>query len=442
MLARIKKYLFGSIFRRGATILIFLTFGSYLLGLARDIVFARFFGASRLLDIYNAAFIIPDLLLNIFVAGALTAAFVPIFTHLLATGEEKEAEKTATTMLAAAPLAILVIAIPIFIFMPALASIVAPGFSGADRSLLISMSRLLLLSPVIFAASNTLGNILISYEKFLGYGLSPILYNFGIIVGAVLVPILGPIGLIIGTIGGALLHLVARLVALLKTAFRAHLPIRLNNTNFLKILKLMIPRMAGQPIEQITFFIFTNMASVLAVGSIAILSFARNFESVPVSLFGISFSTAIFSSLSRKAAVGDREGFIYHLKETSKALAVMSGLSMLFYLFFGGFVVRLFFGGGRFSEADILRTGTLLAFFALSIPAESFIHLLVRSFYALKDTWTPILISIPLLFLIVIIAKLLIPVLSINALAISYAVSNTFEATILFLILRRRLRYL
>lgn len=104
--------------------------------------------------------------------------------------------------------------------------------------------------------------------------------------------------------------------------------------------------------------------------------------------------------------------------------------------------MRLFFGGGRFSEADILRTGTLLAFFALSIPAESFIHLLVRSFYALKDTWTPILVSIPLLFLIVIMAKLLIPVLSINALALSYAIANTCEAVILFLILRCRLKHL
>ena len=80
----------------------------------------------------------------------------------------------------------------------------------------------------------------------------------------------------------------------------------------------MIPRMAGQPIEQITFFIFTSMASTLAVGSIAVLNFARNFESVPVSIFGISFATVIFSSLSKKAALKDRDGFMYHLKETSR----------------------------------------------------------------------------------------------------------------------------
>ncbi|MEK7151654.1 MAG: lipid II flippase MurJ, partial [Patescibacteria group bacterium] len=124
MLNKLKTYLFGSIFRRGATLLTVLTFGSYLLGLVRDILFARIFGASRILDVYNAAFIIPDLLLNIFVAGALTAAFVPVFTHLYARNEDAEAEKVATTMLVAAPLLLIILAIPVFIFMPRLADMV------------------------------------------------------------------------------------------------------------------------------------------------------------------------------------------------------------------------------------------------------------------------------------------------------------------------------
>ena len=90
MIAKIREYLFGSLFRKGATLLTFLTLGSYVLGLVRDILFARVLGASRLLDIYNAAFIVPDLLLNIFVAGALTAAFVPVFVHLYSGGEKEE----------------------------------------------------------------------------------------------------------------------------------------------------------------------------------------------------------------------------------------------------------------------------------------------------------------------------------------------------------------
>lgn len=442
MVRKIKDYFFSSIFRRGATLLTFLTLGSYLLGLVRDIAFARFLGASRLLDIYNSAFIIPDLLLNIFVAGALTAAFVPVFSHLFATGEKQEAEKVATSMLFAAPITILVIGIPIFIFMPYLASLVAPGFSGEEKNLLVLMSRLMLLSPIIFAVSNTLGNILISLEKFGAYGLSPILYNLGIIAGIPLIKIFGPMGLVIGVIGGALLHLAIRSIGLIRNRFNLRFPVDLRNPHFLKIPKLMLPRMAGQPIEQIIFFVFNNMASTLVAGSIAILSFARNFQSVPVSLFGISFSTAIFASLSRKAALGDRNGFLYQFKEAAIALAIMSGLSALVFLFFGENIVRLFLGGGRFAEQDVIRTGKLLSIFALAIPAESFMHLIARSFYALKDTWTPLFVTLPGLAVIAIFAKKLIPLMSLNALPFSFFIVLTLEVGILALILIKKLRRL
>ncbi len=439
---RIRDYFFGSLFRKGATLLTTLTLASYMLGLIRDILFAHVFGASRLLDIYNAAFIVPDILLNIFVAGALTAAFVPIFVHLRTGEETREAEKVATTVLAAAPLTILILALPIFIAMPYVASIIAPGFIGAEKDLLVSLSRLMLLSPIIFAISNTLGNILISYERFLGYGLSPILYNLGIVAGVPLALAFGPFGLIAGTLGGALLHVIPRIVALSKSSFTLNLPVDFKNKNFRHILKLMIPRMAGQPIEQVTFSIFTNLASTLFAGSIAMLSFARNFQSVPISIFGISFSTAIFASLSRKAAAKDTKGFMMHFNETAKALALTTGASMLFFIFFGRFFIQFFLGGGRFNPSAVASTGMLLSFFALSIPSESFNHLLVRSFYALKDTWTPIMISIPGLVLIILLAHSLVPIFSLNALPISYAIASNLEALTLYLILRRRLRTL
>ncbi|MBI2063938.1 MAG: murein biosynthesis integral membrane protein MurJ [Candidatus Yanofskybacteria bacterium] len=442
MLGQLKNYLFGSIFRRGATLLTVLTLGSYALGLLRDILFARVFGASRLLDVYNAAFIIPDLLLNIFVAGALTAAFVPIFTHLYARNEDMEAEKVATTMLVAAPFILLILAVPVFIFMPRLADIVAPGFAFEDKELMVLMARLLLLSPIIFAVSNTLGNILISFERFWGYGLAPIFYNLGIIIGIPLAKAFGPLGLIEGVVIGALLHLAVRWADIAKSGLRWRFPVQWRHPEFRKILKLMIPRMAGQPIEQVTFFIFTNIASTLAVGSIVVLSFARNFQSVPVSLFGISFSTAVFASLSKKAALGDRVGFLRHLRETAKALGIMTGLSALFFFFFGEWIVRLLLGGGRFIEADVIRTGKLLAIFAFAIPAESFMHLIARSFYALKDTWTPLLVTLPGLILIAILAKLLLPSMSLNALPFSFFIGLTLEVGLLTFILLRRLRKL
>lgn len=439
---KIKEYLFGSVFRAGASVLTVLILTSNALGLVRDMLFSRIFGASRLLDVYNAAFVVPDVLLNVFVAGALTAAFVPVFSHLRAHGEHEESEKLATTMFAAAPGAMFFIGIAAFIFMPQVSHIIAPGFSASEMALLIRMSRLMLLSPILFALSNTLGGVLVSLDRFVGYGLSSVLYNIGIIAGIFFAQRVGPLGLVAGTLLGAVLHLIARIIALAKTNFRMRGPVSLHDFNFLHVLKLMVPRMAGQPIEQLTFSLFTNLASTLAVGSIAVVNFARNFQSMPISVFGIAFSLAVFGSLSRKAAVRDREGFVYHLKETAKPLLVTSVISMLVYILFGTWIVGILLGGGKFGPDAIRRTVQLLALFALAIPAENSIHLLVRGFYALKDTWTPILISIPGLCLIWLIAKLLIPSIGLNALGVAYAAVITSEALILLLILRHKIRAL
>lgn len=439
MLARIKSYLFGSVFRRGATLLTVLTLASYALGLVRDMLFARVLGAGRLLDVYNAAFIIPDVLLNIFVAGALTAAFVPVFTHLMAHDERRDAEQLAGTMLRAAPLVMGFIAVMAAIFMPQLARSVAPGFNGDEMALLIRMSRLMLISPLLFALSNTLGGILVSLERFVGYGLSPVMYNLGIIGGVFLVPAMGAMGLVVGVIAGAALHLVSRAVGVARSGFAPRHVMALKDKNFLQVLKLMVPRMAGQPVEQLTFFIFTALASTLAIGSIAILNFARNFQSVPVSIFGISFSTAVFASLSRKAALKDREGMVRNLKETATALGLVTVASAIFYVLAGRFVIDLFLGGGQFGPAEVAATAKLLAVFALAVPGESFMHLLVRAFYSLKDTWTPVLVRVPGLAVIYVLSTALIPSLGLSALAISYVVTISAEVFILWLLLRRKM---
>lgn len=441
-MSKIKDYLFGSVFRAGASTLTILILASNVLGLVRDMVFSRMFGASRLLDVYNAAFVVPDVLLNVFVAGALTAAFVPVFSHLLAHGEDREAHTVATTMFAAAPGAMLFIGIVAFIFMPQIAHVVAPGFSSDELSLLIRLSRLMLLSPIVFSLSNTLGGVLVSLDRFVGYGLSAVLYNAGIILGAFLTHWFGPYGLIIGTLVGAFMHLASRVVALARAGFKLRGPVQLANAHFRQILKLMVPRMAGQPIEQLTFSLFTNLASTLAIGSIAIVNFARNFQSMPISVFGIAFSLAVFGSLSRKAAVRDRAGFVYHLKETAKPLLITSVISALVYILFGSLIIGTLLGGGRFSPDAVHRTAQLLALFALAIPGENSIHLLVRGFYALKDTWTPILVSVPGLGLIWVLSKLFIPAIGLNALGVAYFLSISTQAVVLFFLLRVRVRAL
>ncbi|PIQ78419.1 murein biosynthesis integral membrane protein MurJ [Candidatus Peregrinibacteria bacterium CG11_big_fil_rev_8_21_14_0_20_46_8] len=426
-------------FFAGASILTITTFGSYVLGLVRDRTFAQTFGATRELDIYNAAFNIPDLILNVLVAGALSAAFIPVFTGLRAQKQEHEANEVASTLLNSAVVVVAVVGAIAFIFMPWIAPKIAPGFSAEELEILISHSRIFLLSPIIFAVSNGLGSMLISYQHYLPYGLSPILYNFGIIGGTFFVPRFGVTALIIGTLGGALLHLGVRLLGISRTHFHYHPLLKWRDKNFLQIVKLMIPKMVGHPVEQITFIIFTNVASTLAAGSIAVVSFARNFQSVPVSLFGIAFSLAIFPMLSEAAAQKDLPVWLGHFKKALRDILYFTVPSAVVLFALSEIPIRIFLGGGNFTEAHIARTALTLSFFAFAVPTESVVHLLARSFYSLKNTLTPVIVSVIGLGVTAAIAFSFAPRLDIVVIPLAFAAGSATRVVLLSALLYKKL---
>ena len=248
------------------------TVASYALGLLRDRQFAHVFGASHALDAYNQAFAIPDLILNIFVAGALTAAFIPLFSS----ASEEERPEFVNSVLNSSLLIVIFCGLLSFIFAPQLSHLVAPDFDPQARVYFINLLRMLLLSPVIFAVSNTFGSILVSRNRFFWYGISASFYNLGIILGTLfLAPKFGIYGAAIGTLAGALLHLIPRLAAVWRwLSYKPY--IKLPNT-YKNFVRLMIPRMAGHPIEQLTFVGFNAIATTLGVGAIPGLSFPKKF---------------------------------------------------------------------------------------------------------------------------------------------------------------------
>lgn len=390
---------FKTIFRRerftqGAALLTITTFLSYVTGLLRDRILARTFGAGRDLDIYNTSFIIPDLLFNIFFAGMLSAAFIPVFTSLWTQGQKEKANELASTVLHTVVGIFIITGAFALLLMPHLTLLVAPGFNDTERETVVHLSRLLLLSPLLMAISSAFGAILISYKTFLAYGLSPILYNLGIIGGTFLVPWFGLSGVILGTLLGAVFHLLPRMIALWGSPFGYRSTFKIFAPNFLKVIKLAIPKMIGHPVEQFMFLGFTRIATLLAAGSVTAVSFARNFQSVPVSLFGIAFSVAIFPLLSEYAGTGDRENFLKNFWKASRDILFFTLPAAVGFYFLSELIIRIFIGGGKFSDENIMRTASVLSAFALSIPTESLIHLLARAFYALKNTITPVLMSV------------------------------------------------
>jgi putative peptidoglycan lipid II flippase len=212
---------------QGAILLAVLTFGAYLAGLVRDRIFARTYGAGPELDAYNAAFVLPELLLDVLVAAGLTAPFVPVFTTLRRDAPG-DAAPFAQTVLTLAVGVMTVGCVLLFFLAPATIAIIAPGFDAQTQALYLDLFRLMLVTPILFAASITLGEILVAERRFLFYALAPILYNVGIVVGTVLLSRqLGIFAAAVGAILGASLHLGIRVVGMTRSPVRIRPRMRL-----------------------------------------------------------------------------------------------------------------------------------------------------------------------------------------------------------------------
>lgn len=378
---------------RGSVVLIVTTFGSYVLGLVRDRIFAQTFGASASLDAYNAAFLVPDFGFNVLVASGIAAAAVPLFIEIRQ-HHERHAFAYMNAMIVAAVTVMLVMGAGTFIFAPFLSRLVAPGLDGASQELVTHLMRVLAIPPVIFAVSNALGSMLVAKKRFFLYGVSPMLYNLGIIVGALgLAPHFGIMGVAYGTIAGAFLHAAIRLIDAWRSGWRWYFIWPLPWSALRRSLRLMVPKMFGHPVELVTFWLFTSLASSLSAGSITVLNFARNFQSVPVSLLGITMATAVFPALAEAALVSTTEVRRLFYRTTGLILAVSTAAAGFVYLIRRPLVAVLL-GGGEFDAAAVERTALTLGVFCLSIPTESLSHLFARAFYARQNTTIPVVFSL------------------------------------------------
>jgi putative peptidoglycan lipid II flippase len=383
---------------QGALLLSVLTFGSYVMGLVRDRLFARTFGAGAELDAYNAAFVLPELLFDVIIAGGLAAPFVPVYSKLR-TEDDRAADDFGRTVLTVGIMLMAVISAVLFVTAPLTVALVAPSFDAAERDLYTRLFRMMCVTPLIFTASIALGEVLVAKRRFLFYGLAPLLYNGGIVAGTLLAGTslgggLGIFGPAIGAVLGALLHLGIRTAGILRSGFALRPRLALRTTAMREFVGLMIPRMASAPIEPLTFQFFTSVASGFVAGSVSSVSFARNFQSVPVALIGIAFSLAAFPGLSAAAATGDRTRFVAILRQNLLTIAALTGAAAVVLLIGSRLLIDLLLGGGRFDADDVERTSAVLTVFALSVPLESLTYPLARAIYATRNTILPVIASL------------------------------------------------
>lgn len=370
---------------------------SKILGLARDKVLAHTFGAGNVLDAYYAAFRLPDLIYNLLILGALTAGFIPVYLETRQKSN-KDADRLASSVFNILFIALGFFAVFIIFFAPFWIKVLVRGFDPGKRATTVTLTRIMAFSPLFLGLSSLFGGILQSRRRFLIFAMAPLLYNTGIIFGALFfVRFWGVYGLALGVTLGAFMHM------MLQAPFAASLGFRFDfkkivspevKENTGKIFSLMLPRVLGTAVSQISLFIVTFFASGLAAGSIAVYSFASNLASLPVDLFGTSYAIAVFPSLGEDAARGDLQKIV---KDVSRAIGRVLFLivpSMILFLLLRAQIVRVVYGSGKFDWIATMRTANALAFFVLSMFASALIPLLVRVFYSLKDTRTPLVTAV------------------------------------------------
>ncbi|MFA6383489.1 MAG: murein biosynthesis integral membrane protein MurJ [Parcubacteria group bacterium] len=414
---------------------------SNILGLFRDRFLASTFGAGDTLDVYYAAFRIPDLIYNLLILGALSAAFIPVFTGLISKDKNDEAWQLANGIANLAILSIIGVSLLFAIFAPFLMELITPGFPAEKMDSVVLFTRIMFLSPLFLGISGIMGGILSSMKRFLIYSIAPLLYNLGIIFGIlVFVRFWGPIGLAWGVVLGAFLHMLFQYLAAKNLGFKYQWTILKSwrDPNVRRVMKLMLPRMTGIAINQVNLMVITIFASTLAAGSLAIFNFSTNLQSVPLSVFGLSFAIAVFPALSTFAARGEKDKFVRAFSETFRQILFFIIPLSVFMLVLRAQIVRVVLGAGKFDWNDTIMTFQCLGILVLALFAQSTVQLLARAFYALQDTKTPFYVAIVTEAVNILTVILLIGKFKILGLAIAISLSSLVQMVLLLFILRTR----
>ena len=378
---------------RAAGIIGIATLASRVLGFVRDMILAWFFGAGKLSDAFFVAFRIPNLLRRLLAEGTLTMAFVPVFAEYLEKDGRAEAFRMARSAVRALTVVATIVTVAGVAGAPLLVYGIAPGFTGEAYDLTVLLTRIMF--PYIFficlvalamGILNTLGH-------FAAPAFAPVLLNAGIIAGAlVLAPLMEtPVaGLAVGVLVGGVLQLLLQFPFLARKGFYFREKAPLYHPGLRKITRLMGPAVFGAAVYQVNILIGTMLASLLPEGSVSYLYYADRLVQFPLGIFAISLSVAVLPSLSRQAAAGN----FASLKETfSFAMRFVFFItipSTVGLIVLREPIIALLFGRGAFDHESIRLTAQALFYYAVGLCAFSGVRIVVATFYALQDTWTPV----------------------------------------------------
>lgn len=363
---------------------------SRFLGLIRNAMLSWRFGASESTDMYFAAFQIPDFLYAILITGGVSVVFLPLFASYMEQNKE-EAWKFASNLLNSAIGILVGLAVLAALFAPLLMKLVAPGFTEDQIQVASNLTRLMLLSPILFGISSIFSGMLQYFNKFFAYSLAPILYNLGIMFGIVfLVPLFDVWGLGLGVVLGALFHVLIQIPAAIQSGFSWRAICDMRHPSIQKAIRMTFPRTIASAGFQFNLVVITALASLISAGSITIFQYANDLQYVSIGLVGAPFSIAAFSALSRLFAQQNFEQMKRVLsRTTAQIIFFLIPFSVLLFLLRAQ-IVRLVYGSTpKFTWEDTQLTAAVLGIFAFGLVLYGLIPLFARSFFAMQDTKTP-----------------------------------------------------
>ncbi|MFQ6117944.1 MAG: murein biosynthesis integral membrane protein MurJ [Candidatus Bipolaricaulia bacterium] len=413
---------------------------SRLFGLFRDVVIADRFGASAAYDAYIIAFFIPHVLRQLLAEGALSTAFIPIYTGYLAE-DRREADRFASATLS---LALLIFPLVIGLgawWAPWYIPFLADGFSPEKLRLAVSLTWITLPFIGLVGIAAIFMGVLNSQRHFLAPAIAPVLFNLGIIAGAWPIAMQLPrpaYGLAFGVLLGGLGMLLLQLPSLRgRLRFRFRLDLR--HRGLRQLGRMMLPAVVGLAGAQVNLLVDYKLASYLGGGAISSLQYAIRLFQLPLGVFAVSIAAALLPRLSQRAVAQDWDDLSEALRRGIRLAAFILLPAMAGLWAIGRPTIELLFQHGRFLPEDTLRTLYALNFYLIGMIGYGMVYLLTRGFYALRDTRTPVLIGIAAVAVNVVLDYTLVGPMGVGGLALATSAAGLVNMVLLILSLERRL---
>lgn len=414
---------------------------SRVLGLVRDVIISAQFGTAPEYGAFSATFGVLDLIYIVIAGGALGSAFIPVFAGFMTTNREDDAWRLASTLLRLAFAGLIVASILIGLLAePIVGQTIGRSYPPDQQALTVWLLRLLLLQPLLLGIGGLSKATLEALDHFSLPALGSNLYNIGIIGGALLAPWLGIYGLVVGVNIGALLFVLVQLPGLRGLGARYLAAPWRATAGIGQVGRLLGPRLFGQAAWQLNQVAIITFATALGTAAVAANRYALTLMLLPHGLIALSLGTVMFPQLTRLYAAGDTNGLRSAVGTATRNVLFVSLLAAVVMAVCNVATVRLLYERGRFDDGSTVLTAQAVAVYMLGLPAFAAAEIIVRSFYAMQDTRTPVVVVIFAVLLNIGLGWLLVTNgFGLAGLALAFSIANISEAAVLLVLLNKRL---